>query len=139
MSDVKPYTDDPAWIELQEKLADHKKWLHTQAIMRTEFAPVNVGAVRDLVEALEVLARIGIEVESELAARDAEIAELREQYADAIRALRKQLADAGECASCVGWRDGSHEPGCPTGTILSTPRARAILGTSDATHTAEGR
>ena len=92
MSDVKPYTDDPAWIELQEKLADHKKWLHTQAIMRTEFAPVNVGAVRDLVEALEVLARIGIEVESELAARDAEIADLRDKY----EARGKYLEAAGK-------------------------------------------
>ena len=126
MSEAKPYTETEAWVDLQAKLAGHKEWLHTQAIMRVEIAPVNVGGVRDLVDALQELARVGIEAEADLAS-------LRADYEACVRNVawiqtRLKEGHAG------AWAARQIEE-----SILSTPRARAILGTSDATHTAEGR
>ena len=128
MNEAKPYTE--------EEIADLKNRLGHYKSGRFPFVwwDPDTGSVEADRLVMSIAAR-----DAEIASLRAELATLREQYADAIRALRKQLADAGECASCVGWRDGSHEPGCPTGTILSTPQAKAVLGTSDATHPVEGR
>lgn len=117
MSEAKPYTETEAWVDLQAKLAGHKEWLHTQAIMRVEIAPVNVGGVCDLVDALEELARVGIEVEADLAS-------LRADYEACVKAL-----DELECDSFVD-RSGEtfHAKNCVRCAILSTPRAREVLG-----------
>ena len=68
-----------------------------------------------------------------LAAREAEIAALRTDYAAAVRALDE--ASDPRCHECNVHRDGeyakhhgeNHLPWCSTGAILSTPSAQAAL------------
>ena len=66
-----------------------------------------------------------------VAERDARIAELERDYAAAIKVLASDATIQGEyggCNSCCDDRHPCFDPKCSIGAILSTSRARGVLG-----------
>lgn len=66
-----------------------------------------------------------------IAERDERIAELERDYAAAIKVLASDATIQGEyggCNSCCDDRHPCFDPKCSIGAILSTSRARGVLG-----------
>lgn len=84
----------PGMSELDEKLADHRRWVKDQRMMRTAIAPVNVQAVGDLLREMDSLCAAGLEVERERDALAAQVAAMREAL-ESVPAWTRALGEHG--------------------------------------------